>query len=368
MQALGQLTAGIAHNFNNMLAVMIGNLELAMLDLPTPMQRHLQVAENSARRAAEMVNQLMLFSRRGLAVARDLVAVDTVIRNTIRICQETFDRKIDMPVRIPDDLAPVMGNQNQLEQVLLNLCLNARDALEHRAKPFIVIAVTELDLAPDAPTLAADAKAGRFIRISVRDDGVGMDEETRVRVFEPFFTTKDVDKGTGLGLSTAFGIAQQHHGWIDCQSVLNEGSVFSLYLPVATGGLAASVQEDSTALQYGSGTVLLIDDEEPIRVTVTTMLGRLGYDVLLAAGGREGLEQYRKQSNAIDLVLLDLLMPDMSGEEVLAELRQLDPRVRVALFTGHETAGRDLEGVSEIIRKPARLDDLAKSLRRILEG
>ena len=368
MQALGQLTAGIAHNFNNMLAVVIGNLELAVMDLPTSLHGQLKVAENSARRAAEMVSQLMLFSRYGRAPTVDQVGIDTVISNTIKICLETFDRKIDMPVRMPDQLDPVRGNQNQLEQVLLNLCLNARDALENVAEPYIAIDVEQVDLLPGSRTMHPDATPGRYLRISVRDDGVGMDENTRLRVFEPFFTTKDVDRGTGLGLSTAFGIARQHKGWIDCESTSGSGSTFYLYLPAAEKEAVVVDETGSPDLLFGSGTILLIDDEEPIRITMTAMLRRLGYDVLVSAGGREGVELFERERQNIDLVLLDLLMPEMSGAEVLAELRQIDQHAKVALFTGHDSGQEERAGVAGVIRKPVRLEDLAQSLHWMLSA
>jgi two-component system cell cycle sensor histidine kinase/response regulator CckA len=368
MQAMGQLTAGIAHNFNNMLMIILGNLELAALDVSESQQPHLKIAESSALRAADMIRQLMMFSRQGVQPVNDLVEIDALLENTIDICQKTFDRKIHIPLNLQKPLPPIWGDVNQLEQVILNLCLNARDALEGVAdsSPFISIHVDVVLIDATTGTIHPEASSGSYVRLRVSDDGVGMDEETRKRIFEPFFTTKDVDKGTGLGLSTAFGIIQQHRGWIECESEPGVGTTFSVYLPATDREWAAAESVEELETSPGTETILLIDDEEDVRRTVSPMLRRCGYAVLEAVDDLDGLEVFKRERENIDLVLLDLSMPRMSGREVLAELQSLDPEVKVALFTGHEVQKEEFAGLADIVHKPVLFDDLARTLRQIL--
>lgn len=240
MEAIGQLTAGVAHNFNNMLQGITGNLDLALEETNEAIKPFLDGAYTAARRAASMIQQLMVYSRQGISFRPQLINCNELVDEVVRTCRKTFDRKIKIDVQALDQSPIVKGNRGQLEQALLNLCLNARDAVEEAAleQPFIKIELGVVEVGSEG-IIEAGIASGRFVRIVVADNGLGMDEDTQRRVFEPFFTTKEVGKGTGLGLSTVFGIIQDHGGWVVCHSQLNQGSVFTFHLPVSSENIAA---------------------------------------------------------------------------------------------------------------------------------
>ena len=368
MEAVGQLTAGIAHNFNNMLQAITGNLDLARMDAPDDVRQLIGNALKTSTRAAQMVQQLMVYSRQSPQRARfESVNARRVLEDVETICRRTFDRRIDIRVDARDNLPWVLGIGLQLEQVLLNLCINARDALEGAdgVDPEISIEGRDVELAGDR--VPAGSVAGRYLQLRVRDNGPGMDDDTRKRIFEPFFTTKDVDKGTGLGLSTALGIAQEHGGWIECDSRPGSGSCFDLYLPAddpvdTPQEITAEMKADS-----GTETVLVIDDEEMIRDTAMQMLDRRGFKALAAADGEEGLEIFRQHREEVDVVLLDHSMPRMSGLETLKALREMAPDLPIIIITGYPTRLEEFEGANALIQKPFSLDGLVTHVRAALD-
>lgn len=370
LQAIGQLTAGIAHNFNNMLMVILGNVGVTRQQAPTPLKPHLQDAEAAALKAAQMVKELMTFSRRREDIECTPISVDDLLSDTLAICRKTIDPQIDLELQLADDGPMVLGDTGQLEQVLLNFCLNSRDALEgvdDRPPRIVMRAETRrFDRPQDLPH--PDAAPGAYVRICVEDNGCGMSEETRERALEPFFTTKEVERGTGLGLATAYGIIQQHSGWIEVDSILGEGTCMSFYLP-ATHISGAPAQEGSgTALQLGGKeTILVIDDEEDIRKLLSSILKRYNYEVLLGVDGRQGLDLFKRERHRVDLVLLDLLMPRMSGREVLSEMLDLDPGTKVVVSTGIAQEDLTSVGAREIIFKPYQEVEILQTLRRVLD-
>ena len=300
MEAIGQLTAGIAHNFNNMLQGIVSNLELAQLETgQKKIKTTLDNALQSSQRAAEMVQQLLMFSRQGMRAGHRTVDVVKVIRDTEAICLETFDRKISLTVDWRP-MPPTVGDSMQLQQVFLNLCINARDALEEsdQSAPAIQIELDATEIS--AEDVYPETAPGPYLLVRVRDNGDGMDEETRKRIFEPFFTTKSVDRGTGLGLSTAFGIVRDHKGWIECDSEPRSGTRFSIYLPVATRAVPEPEPQQPESVR-GTETILVIDDEEMVRNTAQQMLELRGYTALVAADGQEGLDVFEREGDAIDL-------------------------------------------------------------------
>jgi len=374
MEAVGQLTAGIAHNFNNMLAAIMGNVELAKMYATDNIQRYLQTAITSSQRAADMVKELMAFSRVG-QVEQEPVDIKSVINDTVKICRRTFDRKIEITVESDDNLPPILGNSGKLGQVLLNLCLNARDALNEIDKrlPCIRIESSTVSLDVDDCIIQPEASPGQYIQVSVSDNGIGMDKKTQERIFEPFFTTKEVGKGTGLGLATVYGIIKQHDGWIECQSELGVGTTFSVYLPAydrnrAFGKNLVSSAEEVERMPGGTETILLIDDEEMIREVAQAMLESRGYTVILGVDGTDGLNAFTRYQDKIDLVILDLSMPKMSGWEVLAEMLAIAPDVKVLISTGHPCGDAKLEGESDVIKKPFQWQEFMQTVREVLEA
>jgi signal transduction histidine kinase/CheY-like chemotaxis protein/GAF domain-containing protein len=367
MEAIGQLTAGVAHNFNNMLQAITGNLDLARLDAPPSVRQAVGNALETSYRAAQMVQQLMVYARQNHN-GHSFEAVDpaVILREVADICRRTFDRRLAIDLDLPEELPALTANALQLEQVLLNLCINSRDALEAAlpAEPCIHIGAAVVEA---GPVEEPETPPRRCVRLRVRDNGPGMNEATRQRIFEPFFTTKDVDKGTGLGLSTAQGIAQEHDGWIECTSAPGAGATFDLFLPASAAASPPIQARQDMSEARGTETVLVVDDEEMIRHTAMQMLQRRGFTTLTAGDGDETVQLVDERGEEIDIVLLDHSMPRMSGLETLAALRRQRPALPVIIITGFPTRIEDFEGADELIQKPFSLDDLAGRVRAVLD-
>ena len=299
----------------------------------------------------------------------DLIAV---IREVIDFCGVTFDRKIAVERDGAGALPEVYGNSGQLKQLMLNLCINARDALEtlpgHGPEPRIIIGteVTELDEREGARH--GGLPAGAFVRFYVSDNGPGMSAEVQKRVFEPFFTTKEVGQGTGLGLATAYGIASQHNGWIGVDSQPGEGATFEVLLPVAVERRARPREDGDASLPSGVETLLVVDDDQRVRQVVGSALRKNGYTVVAAADGIEGLEIFRRDWELIDVVVLDVSMPRMSGDEVLREMIGIDSAVKALIMTGYATDRGDFSAAAGFVQKPLRLPALQRAVRRVLDG
>ena len=335
MEAVGQLTAGIAHNFNNMLQAIMGNLSLALNDVAPAQRPFLQEALTSSERAAAMIRQLVLFARKGGPAMRRPVDLLHAVEQVASICRRTFDHRIYLWTQLPAEPVAVQGDAGQLEQALLNLCLNARDAMDNMDRPArleVVVDQVATGNVNAPPYLHSLPQA--YARIRVMDNGSGMDEAVQARIFEPFFTTKSVDNGTGLGLSTVYAILRDHQGWIECESQPGSGTSFTLYLPILPEGLPLPLAKPAVlAQERGTETLLLVDDEDLVRTTVARMLRRLGYQVLEATGGAEGLEIFARCREHIALVLLDLSMPEMPGQEVYDRLLTLAPTLKILVGT-----------------------------------
>jgi CheY-like chemotaxis protein len=256
----------------------------------------------------------------------------------------------------------------KLEQVLLNICINSRDAIEPDLISNPVIRLEASCITLHADGVPQDAVAGAYVRLRVHDNGPGMDEDTRIRIFEPFFTTKDVDKGTGLGLSTALGIVQEHGGWIECDSTPGSGACFDLHLPAAGPVERETGERCRKDPRSGDRDNSVIDNEEMVRHTAIQMLERRGFHTLTAADGEAGLEIFSQQREVIDLVLLDHSMPRLSGLETLRALRQMAAELPIIIITGFPTSLEDFEGANDLVLKPFSLDGLVGHVRAALDG
>ncbi|MBT6146595.1 MAG: response regulator [Gemmatimonadetes bacterium] len=366
MEAVGQLTAGVAHNFNNLLQVILGNLELCQTRPdPGELEELLDQAVDAGDRAAEIIRHLLVFSRQSPSQATAAIDVRRHVEATVEICGRIFDRRIDITCHLPTTAARVMGNAADVEQILLNLLLNARDALQDTQHPRIVVDVRRERLETDR-LAHPEADAGDYICLSVTDNGPGISAEDQARLFEPFFTTKDVGQGTGLGLFTAYGIARQHGGWLESSMGSGQQTAFRLLLPAVQEEVEAPPTGD-TQLPGGRERILIVDDEEMIRAVIGRILERLGYTVVLAQDGPSGVARYQEGLDQIDLVLLDLSMPQMSGIEVLEQIRQLNPDVRVIILTGYAAQEAARAGVP-VVQKPVNASRLAQALRETLDG
>ncbi|HDP80893.1 MAG TPA: response regulator [Spirochaetes bacterium] len=384
MEAIGTLAGGIAHDFNNMLGGIMGSLNLMELLLAREelqqresIDKYIETSLGSCRRAADMTRQLLALSKKG-----DLRLMPTDInvslRNVMEIAKSSFPKSITLDFAIADTPLRVMADPTQIEQVLLNLCVNASHAmtlmredgsreggtLAVRAGPVNGSAVPR----PRHP----DARAGEeYVGIAISDTGVGMDAETLDRVFDPFFTTKKKQQGTGLGLAMAYGIVRQHGGFITVRSTPGVGSVFTVYLPALNEAAADTAAEKKTgSIVRGSGRVLIFDDEKAILRVARGILEQCGYKTVTARSGPEGLEIYRREHRNIDGVLLDLSMPGMSGLEVYERLRAINPAVRVLLSSGYmeedtlKKAGE--RGIKGFIHKPYTAEELSEKMSELL--
>lgn len=383
LEILGQLAGGIAHDFNNLLTVMIGNAMLALDKVPADTRQYLQNVLDAGQRASDLVRKLLTFSRK-VPAKLEAAGVDSIVSAVLRVVQDTFDRRIHISVHHQRPSPVVLADAGQIEQVLLNLCINARDAVEARKlvdEPWAPqITIRTFDIRTDHAYCKQhrEARPGRYACLSVSDTGIGMDARTKAHVFEPFFTTKPVGKGTGLGLAVSYGIVQQHGGWFEVESQPRKGTTFTFTLPIADqtpptrpeGPAAGRV--DGQAMWRGTETILLVDDEEMVRELARTVLEGHGYAIIEACNGQEALDLYVDRHGEIGLVLLDLSMPQLAGDETLRTLRLFDPNVKVMLMSGYEGSARmdalrDL-GPNATMAKPFQNARLARLVREVLDG
>lgn len=336
LESLGTLAGGIAHDFRNLLQIVLGYAELLQVLLPDATIGHAELQEviRAAQRGAELTQQLLAFSRKR-EMRAEIVELNELVRGVARLLAQTLPRNIRVELRLASDLEPVSGDPGQLEQVLLNLGLNARDAMPNGGELLLGTEMTAAEALDPADRVGlAD---GRYVALSVRDTGCGISPEAAKRIFEPFFTTKDPGQGTGLGLSVAYGIARSHGGKLVISSVPGSGCLFTMLLPVPPAGAKAAPaarQAASRAPPGRTSTILVVDDEPAILRIAVQVLEHNGYHALSASSAEEALEVFRQKGRA-DLVLLDLDMPGMGGRACLRELRSLDPQVGLIVSSGH---------------------------------
>jgi PAS domain S-box-containing protein len=369
MEAVGQLAGGVAHDFNNLLTAILGNLSLVLASCPAgdPNRALLETAEKATWRAAELTRQLLGFSRRTILRPKP-TDLNRAIEETVGILRRTIDPRIAVAVKSALDLWTVQADPGQINQVLMNLCLNARDAMPAGGR--LVLETENVVLGPEYARLHLEGRPGEFVRLRVSDTGTGIPPEVKAHIFEPFFTTKGPGKGTGLGLATVFGIVKQHRGWIDCYSEVHHGTRFDVYLPRYCHEVEQTPGPRPRQHGQGHETVLLVDDEATLRQLGATILQRYGYRVLLAEDGRQAVEIYQRDREHIDLVVLDLTMPRLSGRDAFREMRALDPDVRVLFASGYsaESLSEDDSGqVLGFVSKPYRPEELAGTVRAALD-
>jgi two-component system cell cycle sensor histidine kinase/response regulator CckA len=370
MESIGLLAGGIAHDFNNILGGILGYASWLKTNInhDHPFFRPIDTIEKSASRAAELTAQLLAFARGGKYDIRPS-SLNSVISESMKILAGTLDKSIAIETSLDESLPTVEIDIGQIQQVLMNLCVNARDAMPGGGRLTIQSSVARLS--ESEARSQPDAKPGWFAVLSVSDTGVGMDDGVKRRIFEPFFTTKEKGKGTGLGLSMVYGVVKNHGGFINVYSETGQGSTFKVYLPLSG---KPEILESATEAEVTGGheTILIIDDEEAIRQVASDILGSYGYRVRLAADGEEGVSIYRRQARQIDMVILDMVMPRQGGRETFLELKKIDPKVRVLFSTGYSQNEKVNEimalGVRGFIQKPYQVRDLLAKVRDILDA
>jgi nitrogen-specific signal transduction histidine kinase/ActR/RegA family two-component response regulator len=357
LEATGSLTAGIAHNFNNLLAAILPALELVAPSAPEDLRDVVNEATHAARRAAELVRELMTFAGQRRATLRRPAPVASLVERAVGICRSTFDRRITLDAELPPRPLLVDCDAGAIEQVLVNLMLNARDALRDvRDRPArVTVDISQIE-APDAIP-----ESGVFARIRVSDNGVGMTDQVRRRMFEPFFTTKPVGQGTGLGLSTSYAIVREHGGTIECESELGRGTRCSVLLPRYEGKPRGRRPTPATANVRAGAHVMLVDDEAAIRKVVVRLLESVGYRVTALSGTGEALARLGELGD-VSVVLLDRSMPDGLGESIIPQLRQHLHAAQILLFTGQDVEP-DVEALADgVLAKPVTSEELLRAV------
>jgi two-component system, NtrC family, sensor kinase len=373
MEAVGQLAAGVAHDFNNILTVVQGNASLLLAGKPpeSPDCRPLQNICTGADRAAKLVGQLLTFCRKQVVELRP-----THLRDTLAAVAEMMPRVLPPVIKLDAHAAPglpmVSADGPMMETLLMNLALNAGDAMP--AGGILCITATPLTLGPAEVSANAEARAGAFVRLSVSDTGAGIPPEILPRIFEPFFTTKPIGQGPGLGLATVYGIVQQHHGWMEVQSQVNRGTAFHIYLPALAASQPPPAPPPAPPAKPPPGheTIMVVDDEPDLRDLVSQVLESGGYKVLSAGSGAEALELWAKRQGDVHLLLTDIVMPDgLTGRKLAEQLQGEDPRLRVIYTSGYTAGmpGTELANVDErcFLAKPYRPSMLLKIVRECLD-
>ena len=373
MDSIGQLAAGVAHDFNNMLTVIQGHagMQLARPDLPPETKESAQAVLFASERAASLTRQLLMFSRKNV-MQQTLLDVREVVGHLSKMLRRLLGETITLEFQPPEKLPLIQGDVGMIEQVLMNLSVNARDAMPKGGKLSIGVGVVEID----AGYVQAhpEARSGRFLSLRVTDTGCGMDASTMSRIFEPFFTTKEVGKGTGLGLATVYGIVKQHEGWIEVASQVGKGSTFALYFPARSDPVGVRQTESvlTTRVRGGSETVLVVEDEPVLRNLAQVILKECGYRVLEARSGVEALEVWRRHPGAIDLLLTDVVMPEgMSGMDLAQKLLPAQPSLKIIFASGYSMDELDTDFIRQghalFLQKPYNHVTLARVVRECLD-
>lgn len=371
MESIGTLAGGIAHDLNNVLSPILMAIDMLQLrSSDEASTKWLEVLRANAERGGNMVRQVLSFAR-GVEGERVALQPKHLIKEIVKILCETFPKSIEINFNLPDDLWIISADATQMHQVLMNLCVNARDAMPEGGS--ITIRAENVGVDENYARMHIEANPGRFVMITVSDTGPGMSAEIQSRIFEPFFTTKEMTKGTGLGLSTALSIVKSHGGFINVYSELHRGTQFSVYLPAIDTSEATEAGVLQTDLPLGKGElVLVVDDEESIREITRGTLETFGYSVLTANDGAEGLAIYAEKRNEIAVVLTDMVMPFMDGPATIRALQRMNPHVRIIAASGLGTAQRaaegGLEGVSVFLTKPYTAEKLLKTLAQVLKN
>jgi len=368
MEAIGTMAGGIAHDFNNLLTSIQINASMILheVDHGHKFYELLNEINNAVSSGAKLTSQLLGYARKSIS---DIQPIN--FNKLIKDISEGFGRTkkgIPIQVDLSDDLFNIEADMNKLQQVFLNLLINACDAMSDTGN---ITLKTKNVTDRDMKGKLYDPVPGNYVKLTVNDTGKGMDKETTRRIFEPFFTTKEIGKGTGLGLASAYGIIKEHKGYIDVDSKPGIGTTFTLYLPATDKEIEETLQP-SLEIFGGTGTVLIVDDEKSIRKVLIRLIKSFGYNFYEAGSGKEAIEIYEKNKDEIDLVLLDMIMPEMSGEEVFERLRKITPDIKIIISSGYSADGKAKKimkkGCQGFLPKPFDIKELSKKIKEVLEN
>ena len=370
-EAIGRLAGGIAHDINNALGVILGWAQLGYGEVPedSPSRQRFNAICEQVRSSAGLIRQLLAFARQQVLQPQNM-DLNALITRIQRLLRSVMGDSIEFTAVLSPDLPPVTADPTQMEQVIINLCLNARDAMPNGGR--IVVETRKVDISTELARLHAHSKAGTFVRLSVSDTGVGMDAATLERIFEPFFTTKEMGRGTGLGLATVYGIVKQHEGFINVYSQPGQGSTFHAYFRPGSGLPDAPRVTLNTAALSGTETILVAEDHGGLREMVRETLSSKGYQVLVAENGEDAVQVFKANLKEIRLVILDVDMPALNGPQAYQKMCELLPGLPVVFTTGHSElliAGKSTAPERAIfLRKPYEFGDLYQAVRNVLDG
>ena len=368
-EAIGKLAGGIAHDFNNVLGAVLGWAEMGCEEAPkgSRLRERFQKIRDQAHWGARLTSQLLAFARRQVLQPRN-VDLNALVLEGTSLLQRVIGEQIEVRIVPAPDLPVAVADPAQIEQVLMNLCLNARDAMPEGGQ--LIIETQSADVDEEYCRLHPYARPGNYVLLVVSDTGVGMDAATAARVFEPFFTTKETGKGTGLGLATVYGIVKQHGGFIHLYSEPGKGTSFRVYLPAGSGAAAPRAPKRDEQVSKGSETILLAEDNEGLRGAALEMLERLGYQVIPAVDGPEAVQLFRASPEKFDLIILDIVMPGISGPSAFSQMREVRSDLRVIFSSGYTAEAATLTSLLEqgasILQKPYSLKSLGQAIRAAL--
>ncbi len=368
MEAIGTLAGGLAHDFNNLMMGMLGNVSIMMLDteITSPHYEKLKKVEKLIQSGSQLTSQLLGYARKGKFELK-IFDLNQIVKDSVEIFGRTR-KELAIHLDLSSTAGPVEIDRSQVEQVLFNLFINSADAMPDGGDLWLQTSMISRGEIGQKPY---KMKSGSYVLLQVTDTGHGMDAETRNRIFDPFFTTKEMGRGTGLGLASAYGIIKAHAGYIDVASEIGQGTTFSIYLPVSQREIPSVGKGDAT-IKFGKGTILVVDDEEMVLEIGTEMIGKMGYQTRSARNGDEAISLYRKSADDIDLVVLDLIMPGASGSETFDMLRQINAGVKVLLASGYSIDSQAIavmdRGCNGFIQKPYNLEVLSRKIDEILKS
>lgn len=370
MEAIGTLAGGIAHDFNNLLQAILGYTDLLLMHKyhGDPERHKLEIIRHAACDGADLVSRILTFSKKAESKTRP-IDLNEEIRRVEKLLRRTVPKMIEIDLILADDLRIIDADSAQMEQLLLNLAVNAQHAMPNGGR--FLIETSNVSLTDEYLKTHLGARSGKYVLLSVSDNGVGMEPSVADRIFEPFFTTKTNGEGTGLGLAIVHGIVAQHGGYINCYSEPGMGTSFKIYFPVSTTEQLWQLTETREMPAFGTETILLVDDDDRIRVLAQQMIEVGGYTVLAASSGEQALETYSARTGEISLVILDLIMPGMGGKRCLQEILRLDPNARVLFASGYSSNGIAVDekgtGAKGFVRKPYDAKDILAAIRKVID-
>jgi PAS domain S-box-containing protein len=372
IDSIGNLAGGVAHDFNNILSSILGTASMIKRKLKEtdPWYSYIELMETASRRGASLTRQLLTFARKSNVSVRPL-NMNTVIQDTLRLFEPSISKTIHITTKVSAEPVILRGDEGQLQQALLNLCINARDAMPQGGT--ITITTAAVELSPVDAARIAQAKPGSYVTVSVMDNGAGIPRELHAKVFEPFFTTKEREKGTGLGLSVVYGVVRGHGGFLTLESEVNVGTKVTLYFPLVAQEMDVRWQTEPHKIPHGTERILLVDDEASINLVGGAMLKDLGYTVETVHDGLEAINRLRASSSReFSLVILDMNMPRLGGKETFDNIKQLFPDLKILICTGYSDGMLDdgdfMKNVDGFLQKPYTIQDMAYKVREVLDS